>query len=193
MEYMDEKIINLRNQAKKATHTDIEQGVYVYEELLAFERRKLFDEKMSILLPVSFEIMPEEIAKVKYPSEQRPQLIYSNAAGDVNFTFSLLDAQVKPSQIDEARDRFRGFIKKIQPANIFFEKKEEELGDTRVAWFDFKNYGLDAQLYNLFYFTDVKGMMLHGIFNCKFKDAEVWKPVAEQVIKSILVAERDGT
>ncbi|RFZ79591.1 hypothetical protein DS742_07400 [Lacrimispora amygdalina] len=192
MEYMDEKIINLRNQAKKAEHTSLEKGVYIKEGLLSFERRKLFDGEMSILLPVPFKIMPEEIAKIKYPSEQRPQLIYSNAGGDVNFTFSLFDEQVNTSQIKEARDRFRGLIKKIQPANLFIEKKEEDLKDTVAAWFDFKNYGLDAQLYNLFYFTNIKGKLLHGIFNCKFEEAEAWKPIAVQVIKSVFTDERDS-
>jgi len=187
MEYNDHKVIELRMRHKRETSLDLEQGVSINGERLNFQRQLLFDEQLSILLPETFQIMSVEIAKIKYPSEQRPQLIYTNSDGSVNYTFSLLDVPVDQSQLTEIRDGFKNIIKRIQPANIFYQEQEETLGDTVVAQFDFKNYGIDTQLYNLFYFTVLAGKLIHGIFNCPFQERDTWQPIAQQVIKSMLI------
>lgn len=185
MQFLDEKVAELQNAHKKSSYGDIHTGVYVREELVGFERVALFEDQMSIILPKSFQDMPEHMAKMKYPSEQRPQVIKTNADGSINFTFSIFDAEIKPEQIKAAKDGFQMIIKQMQPSNVFFEDMDEELGTTMLGWFDFKGFALDAQIYNLMYVSSIGGKILHGIFNCIYEDSEMWKPIACQVMRSV--------
>ena len=90
MAYEDEKIIKAMNAYKKGTYGSIQEGFFIKEELVTFEKEWLFDKKMQIMLPTSFTDMPMEQAKLKYPMEQRPQVIKTNEETDINFTFSLI-------------------------------------------------------------------------------------------------------
>lgn len=185
MEYIDEKILELRKKAKMEEYKNLEQGIYVKEELLEFKRIELFDKKMSIMLPTTFLDMPSSLAKIKYPSEQRPQIIKTNLNTDVNFTFSLYNIPIKSGETKEAAKQFQMTIKKINPANIFYELVEEPLGETFISWFDFKSFAIDECLYNLMYVTPIEGHILHGVFNCFYRDAIEWKDCVHKVLLSI--------
>ena len=40
-------------------------------------------------------------------------------------------------------------------------------------------------MYNIMYVTPIKNKVMHGVFNCLYKDIEEWKEYALQAIKSI--------
>lgn len=44
----------------------------------------LLDNQLSISIPDSFAQMDEEMLKLKYPSERRPTIVFTNAKGSVN-------------------------------------------------------------------------------------------------------------
>lgn len=186
MEYTDEKIIEAMNQYKSQEHGDIYSGIYLKEQLFAFERQELYDGKFSVMIPKTFIDMPLEHAKIKYPSEQRPKVIKTNEDGDINFTFQYLEeVDFETKFVKEAKDGLYNIIKRVQPANVFYESKEEPVGDTLVGWFEFKSHGIDCKIYQLMYCMPIGGKLLQGIFNCKYSDSKLWKPVFLQVMKSI--------
>ena len=74
-EFLDEKILEAKQIKDKLENTDIKKGVYIKEEFVEFEEVKLFNDSMSILVPSSFIDLPENRKKIKYPSQQRPQII----------------------------------------------------------------------------------------------------------------------
>lgn len=183
MKYMDEEIIKLRNKNKKIDN--LQNGVYIKGEFVEFEPCKLFKDKMQILLPKTFVDMPEKIAKIKYPSQQRPQIIKTDLLGSTNFSFSLFNQKVKKEELHEVAKTFEIIIKKTNPANVFYEKNTENIGNLRLSWFDFKGYAIDCQIYYIYYVTSIGGNLLHGIFSCVTTDVEAYKEVAFLVIKSI--------
>lgn len=190
MEYTDEIIIKGMNQYKTEQHGDIEKGIYLKEQLFKFEREEYYDGKFSVMIPTSFKDMPLEYAKIKYPSEQRPKIIKTNEEGDINFTFNLLEeVDFETKYVKEAKDGLYNIIKRVQPANVFYESKEEVVEDKLVGWFDFKSHGLDCKIYQIMFCIPIGGKMLQGIFNCQYTDFKLWKPVFIQVMKSI----RDNT
>lgn len=186
MEYLDEQIIKQRQRQKNA-EGDIysEDGVLIGGDMVKFRECRLFQEKVSLWLPESFVDMPMKIARVKYPSEQRPQIIKTDLLGSTNFAFNLFDKPIKPTQMKSAADGMRDIIKKVNPANVFYEDGVEPLGDTQLAWFEFKGHGIDTQIYNIVYITSIGGKLLHGIFNCAIADRDEWRGPAFQVIRSI--------
>lgn len=185
-EYVDLKVVKRIREEKQAAFNSIETGVYVKNCLIEYEPVALFDHKMSIFLPKGLLPMPEEYAKLKYPSERRPQIIYTNQDGSVNFAFSHFNMPIERDETIQAIEQFKNIIKKVNPANILYEMKEENLGDTKLSWFDFKGYAIDGQSYNLMYVTPLEKTVMHGMFNCKFADAAEWKKAVLPAILSIV-------
>lgn len=183
MDYLDKQVLEFRKSAKKSRYNSIETGMYIKDRLVHFEKVHVLDGKVSILLPEGFVDMPSETARIKYPSEQRPQEIMTSDDGTVNFTFSLFEADFNEGQIEDALGQFKAVIRKVNPAFIFYDFVVET--DKALGWFDFKSYGLDEQIYNVMYITPVNGKLMHGIFNCLYRDILEWKEPVHQVMMSV--------
>ena len=91
MDFLDEKIMEMRRQEKQKELNIREDGLIAKGEKIEFQDTPLFQEKMLILLPTSFVDMPQKIARLKYPSEQRPQIIKTDLLGSTNVAFNLFD------------------------------------------------------------------------------------------------------
>ncbi len=181
MEFLDQEIVEIRRLKRLRD----ENKFYIKGEVLALHEVILFDKKMKILLPSTFTDMPLEVAKKKYPSENRPAIIRTNAGGDVNFSFNLLDQKLEPSQLEEVNNHFYDVIKQINPATIFYDKKVEVVNDKTFAWFDFKGYAIDAEIYYIYFVTTIHGQLLHGIFNCIIQDRDEFLKVVFHCIHSV--------
>lgn len=187
-DFLDTKVAEERIKARESKYNSIETGVYVEHKLVEFETIKLFEGKLSVALPNWVQKMPLKVRKIKYPSEERPQEIFSNEGGEVNFAFSRYEMPIEPDETIEAVQQFRSMIQKVHPANIFYELQEETVGEpgleTKLSWFDFKGYAVDMQTYNLMYVMPLAKGMLHGVFNCPFKSAASWKKAALLIARS---------
>lgn len=185
MKYTDEELIKKGNEYKQFAYGSLEEGMHIQGIFYEFVRQELGLEDISILLPANFSDMPLAMAKVKYPSEQRPDVIKTNVEGDINFTFKLLEFPQKEQSLEQIIHYFYQVIRKIQPANVFYEKEFLPIMGKKLGWFDFKSHAIDCKLYNLMYVIPIKDKLLHGIFNCPYAKAKVWKPVALSVISSL--------
>lgn len=185
MEFMDKKILELRREQEQANAVGLQDGVTIKGIHLEFAPCTLFDEKMSIMLPTSFVNMPLKIAKIKYPSEQRPQVIKTDLLGSTNFAFNLFPSPIRPEQLKEAADGFQAIIRKVNPANVFYDSIEEQSGILPICWFDFKGHAIDDQTYNIVYLTIIDKCLMHGMFNCLWEDMKHWKDTALEVIRSV--------
>ena len=185
MDFLDKKIIEMRRKEAQKELNIREDGLIINGEQIDFQETPLFHEKMTILLPATFVDMPQKIARIKYPSEQRTQISKTELLGSTNFAFNLFDKAIKPAQMKSAADGMKSILKKVNPANIFYESGTEPLGETMLSWFEFKGHGIDTQIYYIMFLPSIGGKLLHGIFNCAVADMEAWKEAAFQVIRSI--------
>ena len=96
MDFLDEKIMEMRRQEKQKELNIREDGLIVKGEKIEFQDTTLFQEKMLILLPTSFVDMPQKIARLKHPSEQRPEIINTDLLGSTNVAFNLSDKAMSP-------------------------------------------------------------------------------------------------
>lgn len=149
MEYMDEKIIELRHLREKELHASIETGFLIDHKLIEFEPVELFDGKVEIMQPAEFVPMPPHLVRAKYQSENRPQLIRTSLDTEVNFIFSLFPAPLSGEEAAPTARQAADALKKVNPAFQFYDRETEPLGNSQIAWFDYKTYGLDDQLYNI--------------------------------------------
>lgn len=185
MSYIDEKMIKAMNAHKEGVQGSISEGIFIKEELYTFEETWLFDGRMQVMLPKSFTDMPIGQAKLKYPMEQRPQVIKTNERTDINFTFSLLEQPMENRQVKMMRDSLRRVLRRARPDMKFMEDGLEEIEEHTIGWFEFISNGLDGKLYNIMYFTPIDSKLMQGIFNCPVKEAQNWKSVVLQVMHTI--------
>lgn len=184
-EFLDEKILEYRRRARKEKYSSLETGMYIKNELVQFERKELFKDKLSIMLPVSFVTLPQKLAKIKYSSQQRPQVIKTSRDTTVNLGMSMADVEIYEENIKQLRNQTQEALKRLNPAFIFYDSNIETK-NVPLGWFEFKSYGIDSDVYNLMFISIIDGKMLHGTFNCDYEDTLEWRDAARQMMYSIL-------
>lgn len=189
-DYLDKDILESRKMIRKSKYNTLQTGIYINDEVVHFTAAKILDERAEAMLPDTFVDMPANLARLKYMSEQRPQIIKTSLDTTVNFTFSLYGIELPEEEIDSTIHQFKNLIQKVNPACVFDEiVTEKERG---VGWFDFKSFGVDEQIYNIMYVKPIGGKLLHGVFNCMYRDAAEWKDAALQVIYSVRDLTKEG-
>jgi len=187
MTKLDEQILDLRYEEKKHTLSSLEDGFYIKDELVEFQEVEIEGKNLTIYTPQSFTTMELEVAKIKYPSEQRPQWIKTNTNNSINICVSLIDTPINEQNLEKEMAGYKSLLKNMNPSIEFYQSKIEPLEDFKLAWFDYKSFAIDNQIYNIMFFASVENQMLHGIFNCLYNDREDWQTPAIQMIQSIKI------
>ena len=185
MEHMDEVILELKRELKKKEHVDVYTGMYVNGDFIDFERNFLFEDRISVMLPVDFVEMDLVTAKLKYPAENRPEFISTSQDTTINFTFKYTELPISEAQLIPSARQLRMAIQRLNPSNIFYESDSIQGENGSIIWFDYKSYALDDAMYNFIYLAEIDGLLFQGGFNCSFGIHKEWKKVAIQVVKSI--------
>ncbi len=188
---MDEKdriILEMRNKGRKAVH----QSIYD-EYTMIGDTRYLFDwctvvqPRIHIMLPKEFIDLPLEIAKLRYPSEDRPKEIKSSLDSLVNIAFLYGQPLKDESDVILASRIYAAAIRQINPSNEFKEsntmyrdKKEKRL----VSWYEYLSPAFGERVYNRHAFLGIEGKLLQIVFNCPEGRAEQWKGVLPDIMAS---------
>lgn len=98
-EFLDVKILEYRRQARKEKYCTLETGMYIKNELVEFERKEMFQNRLSLMFPVSFVTLPAKLAKIKYSAQQRPQIIKTSRDTTVNLGMSMTDIAINEENI----------------------------------------------------------------------------------------------
>lgn len=193
MEYEDEKIAELKKELRRQKYTHIKgEGIFINRQFTKFCLRAINDD-VGLYIPEEFIDMPEEIQLMKFPSVNRPQRIFTSLDGSVNFAFSIVDYQIPDTQIESLAEQMEEVIRKSNPAAIFYQDDQSTLVSGRtICMFDFKNYGIDEQMYNMLCFTSLNHGTLHGTFICLDRDADDWKEAAWEAFKTITEIKPDA-
>lgn len=200
-EFFDEQIIDMINQSEQRTtdtvanqskeECSIENGIKILGKWIQFERRLLAEETISMMIPAKFSPMNPEIAKIKYPAEQRPETILTDETGTINLMFQYMEGEVSNATIETFRNQIFGMMKRVNPGI-----KEQEIGvidiaELQTAYVEFSNNVMDGKLYNLMFYLAVNGRPLMGSFNCRTKDMKYWRRVAFDMLQSIQISETE--
>lgn len=185
----DEEFISIMGASENeetAHENNISDGyIIIHEERIPFGRKAVFDGKMSVIIPETFELMPEETAAVKYPSAERPDFIYTNEETTVNFSLAHKDGKAANEDIPGVKDMIQEFVAKMHPASAVIDSEVIEVSGKNIAYFDFVAPAIDTEVYNMMFVFSLEGRLAIGSFNCPIDDMEDWKPVFVQMMQSI--------
>lgn len=172
MRYRDEEILRKREELRRRNYASLEKGYYMDGEILTFERKRLLD-TCSLMLPDSMKLMPEELARIKYPSEFRPQRILTSMDLDVNLGFSLLKFDVEAGKTAGLAERMQAAICRSNPDYKMDRLMLLEGADG--GWFSFRSHAMDSDIYNMMLIMNIGGVPVHSCFNCGYEREEKWK------------------
>lgn len=185
-EYGDEGFINLLRERREETGKDIKTGnVLVDGKNIAFLEREIIKGKLWMWMPDGFGPLSKELAKLKYPNENRPDIIYTNKETTVNVTFSYKREKLKEGEEEKIRDYMKGIVGRVQTSSEMIEEGVVKAEKNCLAWFDFMTPAIDTDIYNLMFFSSLRGRLLIGSCNCLDEDREEWKELFAQMLETV--------
>lgn len=189
---VDEKILEILAEAEKIeSKKDLTDGqIKIGERYYIFEETEFFDEKLKMYIPNNFQDMPEEARKVKYMSENRPEIIKSNEEGSTAITLNIIDSPLSEDKVEELIKGMKNIIQKTNPANLFYDIGVEEIDSKNIGFFDFKSSAIDDFIYNIMFFFEIEGKTAMGTFSCRYSESPDWRDIAFQMISTIRVIKK---
>jgi len=185
-DYTDEKIIKLRNLHHRLLwQFDLEaDAVPIREERVSFAYRELFNGQARMLLPSHFAQMPEELVRLRYLSEHRPQLILAGKDPTENIGVSCIERE--GLDLEGALLTMRDSVRETTPESVFYETRKITAKNCEGYWFEYKSFTITDEVYNLQFLLGSEQTILLGVFNCCIRNFDEWKSF---IVKSLAYTE----
>ena len=151
------------------------------------EKRSLLNNRIELKIPTAFTIMSQDMMKTKYPSEQRPGLVYTNKSGGINVALNLTQNPADQSLIGPYKENLLQTFKSIYPSAEWKSSGVKEVNGRKVGYLELVTPALDTEIYNLVFFTDLDGKLLLCTFNCTKNSIAEWTPIAKEIMGSLKV------
>jgi len=158
---------------------------FTFTNTIELETKSLLDDQVELKIPVGFEIMSEEMMKLKYPSERRPTLIYTNESGGINVALNLTENAASQELIPAYKDNLVKTFKNIYPSAEWKDNGVKEINGKKVGYLELVTPAIDTEIYNLMFFTDLDGKLLLCTFNCTKESIDEWTPTAKEIMNSL--------
>lgn len=168
------------------TITEKNSSLRLGDDLIPLEKRVILDGQMEVSVPKFFKQMPLAQARFKYPSEHRPEVIYTSEDGTVNITFNRTETALAVEELPDFVEQMGDILRSVQPirnwmgTQVMVNRSGLSIGIIR-----FIAAGVDTNLYNEILLFVHAGQVMMSTFNCMESDMEVWMPVAENTIQSL--------
>ena len=159
------------------------------EKPMEFEENYIYNESISVFLPKDFDLMNDELVKIKYPSNNRPNIIMSDTAGIYSFMFNHTDSKLKETEIKEFTNTMKQILTRSNSSIIFKANGLKEINGKEFGFLEFISPALDYDIYNLMYFVSFEGRALIIGFNCIKDLSNSWKNVAKAVFETLKINE----
>ncbi|WP_051236259.1 hypothetical protein [Paenibacillus pinihumi] len=199
MEHWDTRMVQLSRGARPSESGDLakdkklpnleQQFLEVGGETLTFVTQELMDRRLSMKLPRNFQEMSEEMARIKYPSDRRPQLIFTNETGTVNLAFTHTASPVEKAEVGQFTEVMTASLRKAQKLRKWHGSGMLDTDETTVGYCEFVSPTLEEDIYNLMGFLSMEERALLCTFNCLGDDMKEWQPMAHAMMRSIRLAE----
>ncbi|GHU60234.1 hypothetical protein FACS1894171_0870 [Clostridia bacterium] len=190
MEYDEESIIKARLAARERKRLSIKNDIVEIDGVAHKFTRREFAYGFSMVVPEKFEEMPREIARRIFPYEDRPEIILSDGGFRTCLAFNKTERPA--GGLEDRSSSFRGYIKRICPAAVFFSNGIYRLPDgVDVAHYDYRYPAADDDLYDLTFFTDFMDTELLGWFICPAESKDKWEPLIREIIQTLQIEEKE--
>ena len=154
---------------------------------IELEVKFLLNDKVELKVPLDFEIMSYEMMQIKYPSTNRPTLVYSSKSGGINVALNLTQHPANQDIISSYKENFVQTFKNAYPSAEWKDNGVTEINGRKVGYLELVTPAIDTEIYNLVFFTDLEGKLLICTFNCTKKDTQDWIPIGKKIMNSLKI------
>lgn len=191
--YMDEQILKMRieKENEQLDSIDISKGLIIDDIQYNMEQKIIINDYLYIMLPKDYFFeMPEELKRLKYPSEFRPPIIKTTLDTQINLTFNILNKKLNDNDLIDFTKKIRNLkrrtVNSFEAISIGVIQNET----FKISYFDYLNSVLDGTIYILEFFVLLEECVLYGTFSCPLSEYEFWKKVIPKIIKTINIIEK---
>lgn len=182
------KNLEQKNEREKIINevvSEIKNGKLKVKKINLDIKQEEFLNKFKIYIPKNFKLMPDKIAKAKYPSEARPNIIYTDKNNTCNIGLNYLNVLLTDDMVIEFRDAMKdAYLLENKSAQII-EKSSFKVEDTTIAYYSFYSPAGDINMFNLISILSIEDKPLIINFNCLEKDKEKLELLFFGILKTI--------
>lgn len=149
------------------------------------EKRRIYRNRVEILVPKGFKDMPADMVSRKYPSANRPNVIFTDADGTVNVAFNHTTNRATQAQIETLKESLMASFKRAYPSAKWKGSGVTVINGRKVGYCELITPAADQNVYNLLFFSDLDGRLLLCTFNCVEKKLSEWQEPAQQIMRSL--------
>lgn len=154
---------------------------------IKLEKRQLLGGKIEILVPTDFKKMDQETLNLKYPSAQRPTLVYTNEKASVNAAFNLTENPANQDLMESYQANFVTTFEQLYANAEWLDKGVQEVDGRKVGMLELVTPAVDTEIYNLIFFTNLNDKLLICSFNCTKEKQADWQKVAKEIMQSLSI------
>lgn len=187
-DYGDEQFIHLlRMRQQSGWNKDIKKGsVLAGGEEQQFAEREIIKKRLWIWLPKNFSILSEELALIKYPDHNCPDIIYTDQTTTVIVSFTQMEMEAGKEK--EACASMERQLREVYGEESVRGVETLHAGKMEIPCLISVTPALDAVVYNRMFFIELEGKVCLGACNCLEQDD--WKEFFVQMVTSVRVSSR---
>lgn len=122
---------------------------------------EMIDGSLTIKIPEELQSMTEEMRERCYPYEERPELIWSDADGQVQMTFQSIEKKLTAQETGQAAESMREYTESVYPNDEILPVHLYLDGEIPVGWFVIKmNMGTEEKRHVKSVFSVCKKMCI---------------------------------
>ncbi|MGE6513275.1 hypothetical protein [Lysinibacillus sphaericus] len=213
MKFLDEKILALRNEMREQEKHELAQkeaalqenepepqqeeqhelqAIDLYQDFVDIDGedvpvidQRILNGKITLRMPKLFSIMLPELASLKYPSERRPNIIYTDESTSINLAFNMTPHVLTEAGVAEFQENMIDVLEQAQPSAEWLDTDVIEINDKTIGFIEVITPAIDGDIFNLMFFASIDGQALIGTFNCMEEDLEDWRPIARAMMETL--------
>lgn len=196
--YADEERLKrkklIREMAEEAAKEQVEEekqesifdgNVRIYGEEFVFERRIIEEAGISIIMPVIFEKLDEEIRKAMFPFGHAPELVYSSDRDMFNIAWKKTSHLVPEENIMEFTKISCRLLERMGPQSKILKKYLCDLGERKIGVMEFLTMAMDGRVQNINCLLPLEEGVMIVSFTFLSKTKERMYPIVSEMIHSI--------
>jgi len=178
------------NETELKLSAEADMPIYIKGRPVHFTSVHLLD-TLECLMPDFFNEMPIEEVRIKYPSEQRPHLVYSEPDGVVDVTISYTDMEIKDHELEAITKQLSAVIRRVQPIRSWQGISVIPTDHMTLATMKFVVSVVDGDIYNEMLLLHNRGQLVIVTFHCDAEEIEDWRPMTDVLIRSLRLSTKE--
>lgn len=158
------------------------------ELVVGLQQRTVLDGAVSLEVPTAFHVMSREKREQRYAAGQRPSLVLTNSASDVNIAFNLTPNEMTPEQLSDFQRQMASLFRSQVARDHWIGSSTTRING--LDWFtiEMRTEAFGTKIWNLIAGTSLNGRLLLVSFNSTTEQEVAWKPFCRQMLQSVKLA-----